>query len=243
MNRFVVVFLLVLISSSAFSQFSDSVHYYTYYSSTGVINKTNNGNSFVLNNAFRFSISKKLMTFNTTNSWVYGEQNLNKTNNDFSSVFDFDIFKNLHKLYYWGLGNYDRSYSLKINNRLQSGAGLGYTFIKAKNANLVFSDGIIYERSDLKNPDNSAEVYETFRNSARLKFHWVIGDLLVLDGQQFFQNSLSDKNDYIIKSNAIAGVKLRKWLNFTTAVNYNKLTKTNSENLLITFGLTIEKYF
>ncbi len=243
MNRFVIVLFLIFISKVALSQFNDSVHYYMYYGATGVINKTNNGNSFVLNNDLRFSISKKIMTFNTTNSWVYGEQQLNKTNNDFSSIFDFDIYKNLRKLYYWGLGNYEISYSLKINNRIQAGAGLGYTFIRTPTANLVFSEGIIYERSDLKNVDATNNTYQTLRNSARLKFRFVINDLLILDGLQFIQNSLSYKNDYIIKSNTTASLKLRKWLNLTTAVNYNKLSRTQRENLLITFGLTVEQYF
>jgi hypothetical protein len=243
MNRFIIVLFLIVISKVAFCQFNDSVHYYVYYGSTGVINKTNDGKSYVLNNSLRFSISKKIMTLNTTNSWVYGEQQVHKTNNDFSSTLDFDIYKNLRKLYYWGLGNYDKSYSLKVNNRIQSGAGLGYTFIRTPTANLVFSDGIIYERSDLKNVDATSNTYQTLRNSARLKFRFVIKDLLILDGLHFFQNSLSYKNDYIIKSNTTASLKLRKWLNLTTAVNYNKLSRTHRENLLITFGLTVEQYF
>ncbi len=243
MNRFVIVLFFMVVSQFAFAQFNDSVHYYIYYGSTGVLNKTNDGNSFVLNNTLRFSVSKKIMTLNTTNSYVYGEQRLNKTNNDFSSILDFDIYKNIRKLYYWGLGNFDKSFSLKINNRGQAGGGLAYRFIKTPTAELVLSDGIIYERSDLQKADATRDVYETLRNSARLRFRWVIKDILVLDGLQFFQNSLSDKNDYIIKSTTTASFKLRKWLNFTTALNYNKLSKTQRENLLVTFGLTVEQYF
>lgn len=243
MTRLVFVFFLTVFYNQAFSQFKDSLHYYVYYGSTGVINKTNDGNSFVLSNGLKFSVSKKLMTLNSSNSWIYGEQQVRKTNNDFSSVLDFDIYKNTRKLYYWGLGNYDKSYSLKIIDRLQVGAGLGYTFFKTNTANLVFSDGLIYESSDLLKADKTRDKYHTFRNSARLKFRWVIKDMLTLEGVQFLQNSLSDKDDYIIKTNATASLKLVKWLNFTTAINYNKLTRTNRENLLVTFGLTVEKYF
>lgn len=183
------------------------------------------------------------MTLNTSNSWVYGEQQVSKTNNDFSSILDFDIYKNIRKLYYWGLGSYDKSFSLKINDRLQAGLGVGFTFLNTKTANIVFSDGIIYERNDLISAGNINNKYATFRNSARLKFRWVIRDLLVVEGVHFLQNSLSDNKDYIIKSNSSASFKLMKWLNFTTTVNYNKLTRTKRENLLITFGLNVEKYF
>jgi len=235
--------LLVLPTLQTYSKFNDSVHYHVYYGSTGIINKTNDGNSFVLNNALRFNINKKIITLNFSNSYVYGEQQTRKTNNDFSSTIDFDIYKNIQKLYYWGLGTFDKSYSLKIKHRYQGGVGLGYTFLKTKTADLVVSDGIIYERSDVEKADNTEDNYGTLRNSARLKYRWVINDLLILEGVSFLQNSLSDKSDYILKSNNNALIKLRKWLNFTTAINYNKLTKTQRENLLITFGLTMEKYF
>src|ERR1700712_67347 len=61
MNRFVIVLFFIVSSRQAFSQFNDSVHYYVYYGSTGVINKTNDGNSYVLSNVLRFSVSKKIM--------------------------------------------------------------------------------------------------------------------------------------------------------------------------------------
>lgn len=171
MNRKVIVLFMIFISRQSFSQFNDSVQYYIYYSFAGVINKTNDGKSYVLNNVFRFSISKKIITLNTTNSWKYGEQQAKrKPNNDFSSILDVDLYKNTRRLYYWGLANFDKSYSLKLNNRIQAGAGLGYTFLQSSKANLVFSDGIIYERSDLQNTDNTSNTYATFRNSARLKF-------------------------------------------------------------------------
>ncbi|MEO5997904.1 MAG: DUF481 domain-containing protein [Chitinophagaceae bacterium] len=241
--RSVIILLLLISSLQTYSQFNDSVHYHVYYGSTGIINKTNDGNSFVLNNALRFNISKKIMTLNFSNSYVYGEQQNRKTNNDFSSTIDFDIYKNIQKLYYWGLGTFDKSYSLKINRRYQVGAGVGYTFLKTETVDFVISDGIIYERSAVEKADNTEDNYGTFRNSARLKYRWVIKDLLIFEGVSFLQNSLSDKNDYILKSNNNASIKLRKWLNFTTAVNYNKLSKTQRENLLITFGLTMETYF
>jgi len=237
-------FILVMFSSiTTYSQFSDSVHHYVNFASSGIINTTNTGNSYVLTNGLKFNISKKNIRLNSGTSWIYGEQQKTLTNNDFGSTVDFDIFKIGSKLYYWGLAAYDKSYSLKINNRLQSGLGVAYNVIDTTTKFLNFSDGILYENSNLKITDSTNSYNSLFRNSFRLRYRFVIKNIIIFDGTNFFQNSLSDGNDYIIRSVNSVSVKLRKWLNLTAAANYNRNQDTKSETLLITFGLTAEKYF
>lgn len=242
--RKILVFLLLLFSSViVHSQFNDSIHHYVNYAATGIINKTNNGNSYVFNNALKYNISKKSIRLNSTNSWIYGEQQKRLTNNDFNSTLDFNLYKKNSHFYYWGLASYDKSYSLKINNRLQAGLGVAYNIVDTTTAFLNISDGILYENSNLKLTDSTNNYYSLFRNSFRLRYRFVIKEVIILDGTNFLQNALSDDNDYIIKSINSVSVKLRKWLNITAAATYNRNQKTNSENLLITFGVSAEKYF
>ena len=240
----IIVFTLVLLFSVVtYSQFNDSIHHYVNFGSTGTINRTNSGSSYVLTNGLRFNISKKNIRLNSTNSWIYGEQQKMLTNNDFNSTLDFNIFRSNSKFYYWGLANYDKSYSLKINNRLQAGIGVAYNIIDTTTAFLNISDGILYENSNLKLNESTNNYYSLFRNSFRLRYRFVIKEIIIFDGTNFLQNALSDDSDYIIKSINSVSVRLRKWLNITAATTYNRNQKTNSENLLITFGLTAEKYF
>lgn len=243
MKEMISLLSVFFITVSAYPQFNDTTNYLISYASSGVINKTNEQSSFVLTNALKFNINKKNLSLNSGATWNYGQQQGNLTNNDFSSILDFGLFKNQRRLYYWGLAGYDRSFSLKINGRVQSGLGVAYNIIDTTNAWLNISDGILYERSDLNVTRTDREIDYTFRNSLRVRYRWVIKEIIVLDGTNFLLNSLSDKKDYIIKLNNSLSVKLRKWLSITGSVNYNKLTRTNRENLLITYGLVMEKYF
>ncbi|HYG20114.1 MAG TPA: DUF481 domain-containing protein [Ohtaekwangia sp.] len=241
-----LLLILFLLSRAAFAQFNDTTNYYINYTSTGVINKTNDGNSHVLNNNLRFSISKKRVSFNTTNFLIYGKQQGNLSNNDFTSAADLNVYNkgSRRKFYYWGLLQYESSFSLKLHHRLQTGVGIGYNIIDKPNVVVILSDGILYEKSNLYNDAESVRNdYETFRNSFRVKFRWVIRDIITLDGSDFLQHALDDGSDYIIKSNTNLSVKLLKWLSVTASVTYNKLNKTRRENLLVNYGLTFERYF
>ncbi|MDQ6814160.1 MAG: DUF481 domain-containing protein [Bacteroidota bacterium] len=238
--------LLVILIISSFgckAQFNDSIFHYISYAATGIINKTNNNSSFVLSNMFRYGLHKKNIRLNSTNSWIYGTQRHGLTNNDFTSTLDFNLYKTIPHFYYWGLGNYEKSYSLKIIDRLQAGVGAAYNLVDTRNAAINISDGILYEASNLQINDTVTNAYQTFRNSLRFRYHFSCGDLIVFDGLHFYQNSLSDGSDYIIKSINNLTFKIRKWLGFTTSATYNRNQRTNRENLLITFGLTAEKYF
>lgn len=243
MKRIVLLLLALFYCFTTFAQFSDSVHYYVKYASTGSVNRTNDGNSFLLNNNLGFKISKKRISMNTAASYVYGKQDHSMTNNDVSAAMDVSAYRGEKKFYYWGLANYDKSYSLKINNRFQGGGGIAYDVIHRPNVTLNLSDGVLFEASDLYLQDTIPDVYQTVRNSFRLSYKWVIKNMVVLEGANYLQNSLAHGNDYIIKCNNSLSVKLRSWLSVTAAMTYNKLNRTDRENLLINYGLTVEKFF
>ncbi|RFS19985.1 DUF481 domain-containing protein [Chitinophaga silvatica] len=243
MKRVVLLFFSLCLYVTSLAQFSDSVHYYVKYGSTGSINKTNDGTAYLLNNNLGFKISKKKITLNTSASYIYGKQNHALTNNDVSAALDFSVNTGSDRFYYWGLTTYDRSYSLKINDRFQAGAGVAYDVIKRENAFLNLSDGLLFETSNLYLHDTIPDVYQTLRNSFRLSYKWVIKKMIVFEGANYFQNSFMNGNDYIIKCNNSMSVKLRSWLSITAALTYNKLNRTERENLLMNYGLTVEKFF
>ena len=240
-----VIFLLsgIFWCAASFAQFNDSTHYHTAFASTGSINRTNGGSSYLLNNAFKFNIKNKHTTLNFNNGWVYGKSNGGLTNNDFSSLLDFNLNTKEPHFYYWGLANYNTSFSLKINEQLLTGLGAAYNIVDRKNAMLNLSDGVLYDLSNLYLTPTQNDVYSTFRNSFRLNFRFMIYQVLVIEGNNFLQNSLKTKSDYIIRSNTNLSLKIQKWLAFTTSFNYNRQNRTYSENILLNYGLTIEKYF
>jgi hypothetical protein len=243
MNRLLIFLAVVFYSQLSFAQFNDSTNHHFSFATTGIINKTKETSSFVLNNAAGFSINKKKISQNTAVSWIYGKQQQKLSNNDLSVNADFDYLKNIQKLYYWALANFDESYSLKINYRFQTGLGIGYTVFKNPDLNLVLSDGFVYETSDLTDPIVGKDIYQTVRNSFRIKYHWAIKEILILDGSHFIQPSLISLKDYILKSNSTLTIKLNKWLGINASLGYNKISRTNRENLLMTYGLTVDRYF
>jgi hypothetical protein len=240
--KFIIIAFLLMLPVLGFAQFNDSVHYHTKIASTGTVNNTESSSSYVFDNNVLFGIKKKTFSLNSTNDWIYGTQQNILTNNDFNSTLDFDYLNN-HRFYYWGLGNYTTSYSLKINNQYQAGVGVAYKVIDKKNATLNISDGILYEGSDIILPDSTRDIYNTFRNSARLSFSWNIGTLFSINGMGYYQNSLSIKSDYIVRTNLGASVKLYKWLTFTTNFTYNRFNRTEKENTLFTYGLVAERFY
>jgi uncharacterized protein DUF481 len=240
-----IVIAIVLLAplSAVRAQFTDSTTKYIFYGATGVINQTNDGDSYVLNNNLRFNIRRKDVSLNAGTSWIYGEQNDNRTNNDFNSSLDFNLFKTFKHFYYWGLATYEKSFSLKINDRAQVGLGIAYNFVEKKDFFFNLSEGVLFEKSDVFLNDTTRERNTILRNSFRIKYRWIIKEFVTLDGTHFLQNSLKEGSDYIIKSNSNLTFRLYKWLSFTTSLTYNKVNNTDRENLLLTFGLTAEKYF
>src|SRR5215218_6568061 len=145
MEKQLLLFLSIFCVTSASSQFTDTTNYLVGYASTGVINKTDNGNSYVFSNTFKFTVRKKSINLNSVSTWIYGQQGNKRTNNDFSASIDFNLYKTLPRFYYWGLAAYDKSFSLKINNRIQAGLGIAYSFIDKETAFFNISNGILYE--------------------------------------------------------------------------------------------------
>ncbi|RZK24960.1 MAG: hypothetical protein EOO43_06765, partial [Flavobacterium sp.] len=94
------------------AQFTDSTSYLVQFTSNGSINKTNESKAYLLNNVVRLGIRQKAISLNFNNNWIYGKQNQQLTNNDFSSTLDFNLYKTLPHFFYWGLANYNTSYSL-----------------------------------------------------------------------------------------------------------------------------------
>ncbi len=232
-----------MLAGAGHSQFNDSMFYHISYSSTGIINKTNDVSSYVLANAFKFSVNKKDVRINMNSGWIFGQQQQRLTNNDFSSSLDFNLYKTLPHFYYWGLANYDKSFSLKIIRRYQAGLGAAYNVFDKPTFSLNLSDGVLYESSNLKVNDSISKRYNVFRNSFRLRYKLVLKEVLELNGTNLLQNAINRDNDYIINSVNSLSFKLRKWLSLTASASYNRVERTKRENLLLTFGLFAEKYF
>lgn len=243
MKKLLALTMFTCISIAVEAQFTDSTTRLINFSSTGILNKTNEGNSRVLSTGIGFSVKKKSLVFNSGASYIYGVQQGRQTNNDFNAVLDLNLYKTFPNFYYWALGAYDKSKSLNINRRYQAGVGVAYNFVDTETAYVNLSEGIIYEGGNLKLNDSTNDEYQTFRNSLRLKFKFLISKVITLESGNFWQPSLSDGNDYILKSTSSLNFKLYKILNFTTALTYNRLNLTRRENVLLTFGIGMEKYF
>jgi len=237
------LFLSTGILHNAFAQVDDTTQYYLKYRATGILNNTNDTRSQVLANTLALSLTRKKIELNSNNSWIYGRQDKQLTNNDFTSTLNLDLLKDLQRFYYWGLANFTASYSLKINRQLQAGAGVGYSVLNKPGISLILSDGILYETSEMQPQPTTTEKYHTFRNSFRIKHKLALSKRLSLDGAHFWQPSLSRFDDYFIQSSSSLSYQLRKWLGLTTAITYNKLSRTKRENLLVSFGLTAETNF
>jgi len=243
MHKFLSLLLLISIPSLLSAQFNDSTQYHALFNSTGSVNRAKDGSSYLLNNQVRFEMKKKKILLNFGNSWAYGKSNSTMTNNDFSSSLDFNLYGKRRDFYYWGLATYNTSYSLRINNQLLAGAGVAYSIVDRPNAYLNISDGILYDLSDLHLNDTTRVNYHTYRNSLRLQFRFIVKKLLTMDGGTFWQPSLTRKRDYNLRSTFNLGFKLNSWLSLNSSLAYNRIEVTDSENLLLTYGLKLEKWF
>jgi hypothetical protein len=95
LTRSIYTFLLAMMGlccQNALAQFNDTTFYHTGYTSSGSINKTKDGTAYLLNNGLRFNVKRKDISLNFNNSWVYGRQQGDLTNNDFSTTLDFNLY-------------------------------------------------------------------------------------------------------------------------------------------------------
>lgn len=218
----------------------DTIIYTIAASSTGSFSKTNDLKSFMLNNVIKFGFTKGKFSMQNSDGWIYGEQSNVRINNDFNVVLEGDYLKNVNKFYVWAIGTFDKSYSLKIDYRYQVGAGPGYTIVRNNKITVIVSDGILFEEGDLTDAELGRFTYSTWRNSFRLKYHWLIGEHLSFDGTGFIQPSLSNFSDNILRYSTTLSVKLRKWLSLTSSLTYNRITRTERENLVFTYGIVVK---
>jgi hypothetical protein len=232
----------IFISHFAFCQFNDSIHHHFSFASTAIYNKTQDVSSFVLKNNAGYEVNQKKVSFNTAASWIYGKQQKALSNNDLSVIANLDYLKDVQPLYYWTLVNFDESYSLKINYRIQYGIGAGYTFVDNPDLDLELSDGFLYEASDLTDVLGK-DIYQTVRNSLRFKYSWSYKKKFILHGSNFVQPSLISFDDYILKFSNELSVKLNEWLTVNASADFNKISRTNRQNLIITYGIAVSKYF
>ena len=228
---------------SAGAQFTDSSKYYLGYSGTGIINRTERSKSFVFKNAIQGNANWQRVSINSMFSWVYGEINEALSNNDFETLIDLNYKPDSSKLVYWVLGTFDKSYSLKINRRFQFGGGLSYDIIRNSSLRINISDGLLYESGDLILASGIEDYHNTWRNSFRLKYVLKVKDIFSISGTHFLQNSLAAWSDYNVKSASALNIKIYKWVGFTTVLNYNKVNRLKTENMLVTIGLSLQKYF
>ncbi|WP_207632780.1 DUF481 domain-containing protein [Foetidibacter luteolus] len=207
------------------------------------MNRTNEQSSFVINNSLGFGVSHRHTAFSSSANWIYGQQNKNLTNNDLLVTANLDVWRKESRISYWALLSYQTSLSLKIDYRLQGGGGISYTILRTPVSSFVISDGLLFEKGNLVDATLGKDMYQTTRNSTRIKYRFNIQERLIVEGIHFYQPSLQDISDYNISSVNTLAVKLRKWLSLTAAANYNKISRTNRENLILTFGVAVEKYF
>ncbi len=237
-----IVYLLATVATAARAQWTDSTHYFIKLSSTNSINRAADKSAYLFNNGLGFSIRKTRTSLNWNNTWLYGQQDGTKTNNDFSTTFDANFYRPGRKFFYWGLANYNTSFSLKIRNQLLAGAGVAYSFFDTETAYLNLSDGFLFDTSSILQDDLPVH-YQTIRNSFRLAYRFAIHSLVVLQGNNFYQPSLTDGSDFNIRLNNNVSFKLFRGLSLNAALTYNRINRTDSENLLFTYGLSFERYF
>ena len=239
----VLLAVLTLYVPQALAQFNDSVHHYAGLIANGTINKTNGASTYLTNQSAKFSIKRKSVILNASGSWIYGQQQEKLTNNDVNAAFNCDVNTPVKDAYYWGLATYTSSYSLKIINQYQVGAGLAMDVINKEKFVLNISDGLLYEQSDIFLQDTIRDRYNTFRNSFRIMVRLSLNDMVRFNTTTFVQNSLSSSSDYIFKSTSGLDVKVLRWLLLNCTYSYNKFNRTGKENTLFTYGLRVEHYF
>ena len=245
MNRLILLLLLgCFVQVKAFAQFNDSVHHNLGVNFSGTLNRSPVAKTYLLNNGFKYSLSKKKTQLNFNNAWVYGENSGKLTNNDYNASLDFNIFRD-HKarLNYWGLAGYTTSYSLKVLNQLQTGLGAAYKVVDREYAMLRISDGILYENNSILQADSTKQNYGTIRNSLRVQLRLYYKKIISFESTGFWQPSLQYKNDYIINTQLALNIRLLQWLSLSTRYNYNRISRTDRENMLLTYGIVIDHYF
>lgn len=243
MKLFLSLYFIFFIFSFVNAQFTDSTTKLFKADVGGSINKTAEGSSYLLNNNLSFAVKKKRTVLNSSSAWLYGSSPEKLTNNDFTLSSNVNLYRHFTDFYYWGLVNYTTSYSLNIKSQGQTGIGVAYNFLNKPNIWLNVSNGIIGELSRIIENDSAVINYQTIRNSLRIQFMFKAGERFTFRTGNFFQPSLKYISDHIISSDTEFAYQLWKGLSLNTRLLYNKISRTEKENLIFTYGLGYQKYF
>lgn len=85
------------------AQYSDTISHFIDLSTSGSINRANDGTTYLLNNGLKLNVRKEDFSMDFNNAWLYGKQNGYMTNNDYTTIVNFDLFRTFPHLFYWGL--------------------------------------------------------------------------------------------------------------------------------------------
>lgn len=198
-----------------------------------------NVNRLLISNKLAFNYHYKIYEFNLSTSYIYGKQNLIKTENDYFCGITSNIW-NRSKVYIWGTASTEKSFSRGTNHRENIGAGVGFNLIAyRKDRNLTVTYGYLYENTDYIILDD----IETVRLSARIKGrHSFLKKLIQLHHETFIQPSIVAANNYRWRTTISLEIPLTKYMNFKSGYQYiyenvvNPGKKKEDNNL--TFGLT-----
>ncbi|HTF80699.1 MAG TPA: DUF481 domain-containing protein [Cytophagales bacterium] len=198
-----------------------------------------NVNRSLVSNRLTFNYNYKIYEFNLSGSYIYGKQNLIKTEDDFilgitSNIWDESI------TYVWGTGTIEKSFSRGILNRENLGAGLGFNIIpKEKDKNLSLTYGYLYENTDFR----TTKDIETVRASVRIKGkHLFFKKLIHFHHETFIQPSIVIAENYRWRTLLSLEIPFNKHMNFKSGYQYiyenvvDPGKKKGDRNL--TFGLS-----
>ena len=226
----VILFLILLVSYSQDTinypvPHKDTIKLKSNISLSGYWNKTNTSNTSLYTLKTNNNISNKKYILYLDFNYTYGTQNkIFLTNNDLMVSTNINMRRD-KKLYYWYSAQYDNSYSLGIKFRIQTGAGLGYIIYKSDRFNINLSDGLLYEY----------KTYDNYRNSSRLKMIYKSKNL-TFESSTYYQPSIIDNKDYVLKSTNTLNVSLKKWISIQFNFTNNYLSLTDKKNNLYTVG-------
>ncbi|MGC4058593.1 MAG: DUF481 domain-containing protein [Chitinophagaceae bacterium] len=248
MARITVLYALLIIALlhgvTVQAQFNDSTHYLVSANLSGNVNRTSSGTNYLLDNSLKLGVEKQQLTLNSNTRWLYGANAGTLINNDFSSIFDCNVYaRPKARFNYWALANFTSSYSLKIDYQFQGGSGIAWKAIDKPYLMMRLSDGFLYENSQVLLKDGTTEQYQTLRNSFRIQLRANWNTRISFESVAFWQPSVIDGGDYIMNAQAGISVKAGKWLSFTSRLSYMDVSRTQRQNLLFTYGVTVGRYF
>ena len=212
----------------------DTLKFKTSNTLSGYWNNANNTNTVLYNVGTVNTLSNKShKLLYLSMNYVYGIQKEKTSNNDFSCLLNNTLNKN-RTIFEFAVIQFDKSYSLNILYRIQSGAGLGINIIKSKKIDIEFSSGLIYDY----NMYNVIGSHNTTRISNRFKLNYK-SKIFNFESTTYYQPSIENNVDYVFKTINTMSIKINKWLDIHTNLTSNIVSLTNKNNIIQTVGFTV----